>query len=212
MSYIKNNNRKENDVPKGKENLALPRNWNLKKKELSLREKNALYSCTGYVVKSLIKNQNFCKKCIVALVSKKNCNENYAKFVALKEYKTGALHYASENAFQIAILVEQIFCNLRDYLKNNNFCTGNVLEVMKKEIRKNSTYRSIQFPTCCNSKTKFTARMIVYRLKIYTRKAKEEIRKKQRLKWSSKSHAMRDLVENANQKFEKKIKSNSFVT
>lgn len=39
LSYIKNNNRKENDVPKGKENLALPRNWNLKKKELSLREK-----------------------------------------------------------------------------------------------------------------------------------------------------------------------------
>jgi hypothetical protein len=71
-------------------NLILPSDWNKHQNELSLREKNALYNCAGYVIKTMRK-QKICQDCMLALGSKTKriTIRPYSKFVALKEYKAG---------------------------------------------------------------------------------------------------------------------------
>jgi hypothetical protein len=65
--------------------------------------------------------------------------------------------------------------------------------------------RTKKFRKCSNEtltkslKLKFALKLMVCRLKIYTAKLKREIRIRQKIKWSSKSHAMRDMVQNLKQ-------------
>jgi hypothetical protein len=86
--------------------LILPSDWNKHQNELSLREKNALYNCAGYVIKTMRK-QKICQDCMLALGSKTKriTIRPYSKFVALKEYKAGCLFYVTDKTFQTAVLV-----------------------------------------------------------------------------------------------------------
>jgi hypothetical protein len=65
--------------------LILPTDWNKHQNELSLREKNALYNCAGYVIKTM-REQKICQDCMLALGSKTKriTIRPYSKFVSLK--------------------------------------------------------------------------------------------------------------------------------
>jgi hypothetical protein len=164
-----------------------------------LTEKNALYNCAGYVIKTMRK-QKICQDCMLALGSKTKriTIRPYSKFVALKEYKAGCLFYVTDKTFQTAVLVEKAFSNLKKYLKKNSY-SGNILKILKDGVFADPDYQAIKFRRCCNIKSKFALKLMVYRLKIYTAKLKREIRIRQKIKWSSKSHAMRDMVQNLKQ-------------
>jgi hypothetical protein len=190
----KNYNDKETE-----RNLILPSDWNKHQNELSLREKNALYNCAGYVIKTMRK-QKICQDCMLALGSKTKriTIRPYSKFVALKEYKAGCLFYVTDKTFQTAVLVEKAFSNLKKYLKKNSY-SGNILKILKDGVFADPDFQAIKFRRCCNIKSKFALKLMVYCLKIYTAKLKREIRIRQKIKWSSKSHAMRDMVQNLKQ-------------
>jgi hypothetical protein len=97
MNQDKKNYNKETE-----RNLILPSDWNKHQNELSLREKNALYNCAGYVIKTMRK-QKICQDCMLALGSKTKriTIRPYSKFVALKEYKAGCLFYVTARHFRL---------------------------------------------------------------------------------------------------------------
>jgi hypothetical protein len=70
------------------------------------------------------------------------------------------------------------------------------LKILKDGVFADPDYQAIKFQ---RTKSKFAQKLMVYRLKIYTAKLKREIRIRQKMKWSSKSHAMRDMVQNLKQ-------------
>jgi hypothetical protein len=192
LNYIRmNQNKKNYNDNETERNLILPSDWN--KHQLSLREKNALYNCAGYVIKTMRK-QKICQDCMLALGSKTKriTIRPYSKYVALKEYKAGCLFYVTDKTFQTAVLVEKAFSNLKKYLKKNSY-SGNILKILKDGVFADPDYQAIKFRRCCNIKSKFALKLMVYRLTIYSAKLKGEIRIRQKIKWSSKSHAMRDM-------------------
>jgi hypothetical protein len=160
LNDIKMNQDKKNyNDNETERNLILPSGWNKHQNELSLREKNALYKCVGYVIKTM-RRQKICQDCMLALGSKTK--------------------------------------RITKYLKKNSY-SGNILKILKDGVFADPDYQAIKFRRCCNIKSKFAQKLMVYRLKIYTAKLKREIRIRQKMKWSSKSHAMRDMVQNLKQ-------------
>jgi hypothetical protein len=59
-----------------------------------------------------MRKRNICQTCFTVLGSKRITITQYSKFVALKEYKVGCLFYVTDTAFQIAVVIEQVFLNL----------------------------------------------------------------------------------------------------
>jgi hypothetical protein len=65
-------------------------------------------------------------------------------------------------------------------LKKKNSYSGNILKILKDGVFADPDYQVITFRRCCNIKSKFALKLMVYRLKIYTAKLKREIRIRQK--------------------------------
>lgn len=126
------------------------------------------------------------------------CGKKLKKHAVPSMFSSTTQHSPSPGIQQIVsvpiALPHQVFLNLKKHLKDNY--DSDILKTFKTAIYDDIIYRSVQFPRCCNLKSKFAVKFMVYRLKIYSRRLKDQIKKQQRIKWSSKSHAMRDLIHN----------------
>ena len=115
-----------------------------------------------------------CRNCFEPLTTTTADENEFSKFVQLKEYKDGSLIHPSKDTFLFFLAMEMCFRTNEENLFLQN--TGHkqlLLDIM------NETPEIVHFtyPMCHNIKLKIQKRFVTFRLKIYGMKRKKIIQK-----------------------------------
>lgn len=132
-------------------------------------EMNILYNIAGYIIHSLQKNTQLCKKCIRSVCNIKGETLYYDKLVRIRCYKKNTLFHVNKATLDMFLQMEHIFRQYQKQIKS--IVTYNVKMQLEQLF---TSYIKCNFiPNCHNLQVKIYNKYATFRCKIACTKRKE---------------------------------------